>query len=643
MPDSRKEVLLQGPHAGHAGPIATNRKCRDLVMLLVFVAAWGFNGYVGYNAIKTGDPERLVNGYDIRGRTCGVSQCYAHLEECNCSADAACDLTQRAAVFYPNPLELRYAVCLPACPTSIQYLDMNQLQNVTNQDSVPFIIPQGFSNLIPGAPSNQVATYPSTELPTLHRCVPLLGQITKSLPSLQLNVSIGDFVLVFESSALAWDQMIGDVHRHRWVLLSAIGISVGVGFVYLYLMRFLVGIVTWLTVILVNVCCLLITAVLLYKVGLIDPTKLPGDLGNGAKDIIDDVPFTDAATSSNRTALLYIAIGFGALSAFLLLSTCCMCSRIAFAVRVMKHASRVLGNMPQLIFAPLVPLAAAALVLSYFVVLSLFLASTGTWSDEKHKYKLDAVQRHLFLYHLFVCLWSWCAIHAAFEFVVAHCVVIWFFSRRKEAISSPLRTSLANLFRYHFGSIVFGALVVAMIKAFRLMFRWLAAKMQEARDNKTIQHCLACVDCALGCFERCVEFLNENAYIEIALKGKAFCPAAKDALLVLSSNALRVAAVQTIAKPVLLLGKVSITLATTVIAALLLMNFEPSSKIDPLSLLVCIGAAYAVASLFMALFDMAIDTVFVCMAEDTAMYTEAEQYTEEETHQIVKSHAELCK
>ena len=57
-PDSRKEVLLQGPHAGHAGPIATNRKCRDLLMLLVFVAAW-----VGYNGIETGDPERPVNGY----------------------------------------------------------------------------------------------------------------------------------------------------------------------------------------------------------------------------------------------------------------------------------------------------------------------------------------------------------------------------------------------------------------------------------------------------------------------------------------------------------------------------------------------------------------------------------------------------
>lgn len=47
---------------------------------------------------------------------------------------------------------------------------------------------------------------------------------------------------------------------------------------------------------------------------------------------------------------------------------------------------------------------------------------------------------------------------------------------------------------------------------------------------------LDCLSCLVACFERCIEYLNKNAYIQIALTGKSFCPAAKEAFETIWAN-----------------------------------------------------------------------------------------------------------
>jgi hypothetical protein len=71
------------------------RKCRDVAMILIFLAAWGFSLWVGYNGLQHGDPLRLLNGYDFLGRTCGVDNCYDHVALCPCNSSRTCNLTQR--------------------------------------------------------------------------------------------------------------------------------------------------------------------------------------------------------------------------------------------------------------------------------------------------------------------------------------------------------------------------------------------------------------------------------------------------------------------------------------------------------------------------------------------------------------------
>jgi len=71
------------------------------------------------------------------------------------------------------------------------------------------------------------------------------------------------------------------------------------------------------------------------------------------------------------------------------------------------------------------------------------------------------------------------------------------------------------------------------------------------------------IQCYLACLERCIKFLNKNAYIQIALSGKSFCFAAKDAFFFILSNMMRVATVNFLSTVFCTLGLIFITIIST--------------------------------------------------------------------------------
>jgi len=68
-------------------------------------------------------------------------------------------------------------------------------------------------------------------------------------------------------------------------------------------------------------------------------------------------------------------------------------------------------------------------------------------------------------------------------------------------------------------------------------------KQAAGNDNKIVNFILSCCSCYLACVERIVGFINRNAYIQIAVGGKNFCAATRDACSIISSNFLRFSAV----------------------------------------------------------------------------------------------------
>ena len=66
---------------------------------------------------------------------------------------------------------------------------------------------------------------------------------------------------------------------------------------------------------------------------------------------------------------------------------------------------------------------------------------------------------------------------------------------------------------------------------------------------------MCCLRCCLYCLEKFLRFLNRNAYVITAIYGKSFCPAAREAFMLLLRNVVRVFVLDKTVDFCLFLGK----------------------------------------------------------------------------------------
>lgn len=114
---------------------------------------------------------------------------------------------------------------------------------------------------------------------------------------------------------------------------------------------------------------------------------------------------------------------------------------------------------------------------------------------------------------------------------------------------------MRTTFRYHFGTAAFGSLIIAIIKTVRAILTYIQ-KHAKTSGNIILQYIVCCLQCCMWCVEKCMKFLNKNAYIQTAIYGTSFCKSARRAFFLILRNILRVAAVNMVADFVLLIGKV---------------------------------------------------------------------------------------
>lgn len=136
-----------------------------------------------------------------------------------------------------------------------------------------------------------------------------------------------------------------------------------------------------------------------------------------------------------------------------------------------------------------------------------------------------------FYIFLFGTLWCNAFIQAVGVFVIASACCIWYYSHgaNEDETNFPIFRSYKMVFRYHFGSLAFGSLILAIVQFLQLMVEAVRQQAEASGTNtKCFEYIINCLRCCLQCVERIVEFINKTAYIQIALRGKSFCNAAAD-------------------------------------------------------------------------------------------------------------------
>jgi choline transporter-like protein 2/4/5 len=442
--------------------------------------------------------------------------------------------------------------------------------------------------------------------------------------------------------------MIADVQTAvLQIFVTGIGCATATGFVWLLLLRFCGGCMVWSTIWGVILACGGFTFYAYMNGGLVG-NDITGQLSAAAGT---DVTSANLAKDAQQQELWkYVAYFMTVVSVGILLLTVALRTKINIAVGIMKEASKGVAAMPIIVGFPVITTAMIAVLTAYFAVILAYLKSAGSISINDVTSAATSVAGdlvnvtallganatgtgngtlaavtgissntnladYLAAYHFFGFLWTNAWINGIGILTLAGAFGDWYFRDPEKGLGKlPILRSWGRTWRYHLGSIAYGAFIIAVVQFMRAVLMYIQDK--APKDNKAVQIALKIISCCLWCLEKCLKFISKNAYIIIALKGKSFCSATKEVFGILFKNAAQIAVSSMISGLMILLGKIIIIAVCGFVGFtwLGLLSDQLNSMALPMVLILLMS--FFVATTFLNVYSMAIDTILICFCID---------------------------
>jgi len=485
------------------GPME-KRSCTDPLCCLLFIAfLCGMIGVAAYGLSK-GNPSLIGRGYDYDGKMCGIDAGYEDYPYLYWAVPKAGYLTK--------------TVCLKSCPSddsgalpSSVACKQNSLFGTSNVCTATTNVYSNIVSLFNGGAMASTTFFIYDTIGFVSRfCVPTLGQDTSGIFS-----SASD--TLFNSDML--QNWISDIRQTWQVIIASFGVAFLLGLVYMVLLRYCSGVLTW-------------AAILAFIGGsAVLGWQFYQKAEASATAVTDTSASTDSTSNASETITTERAVAYlcWAVAIIVALATLCLFNRIRLAIAIIKAAADYVKETPSAMLLPPITVVVLCLFYGYWGVTAVYLVSSGDATRIQDTafgtFEFDKTLQRLLIYHLFGLLWFNAFVIAATQFVLASSACLWYFSQGTgQGAKGTIRKSIHRLLRYHFGSIAFGSLILAIIQFIRLVLAYVQAKTKnlQGKEGKIIKFVLGCLQCYMACFERFVKFLNKNAYIQIALTGKNF-------------------------------------------------------------------------------------------------------------------------
>ncbi|CAL9194910.1 unnamed protein product [Musa hybrid cultivar] len=662
-----------GGGGGGGGIIRHNRKCRDLVFLVIFIAFWVamiVNSSFGFNQ---GNPLRLTYGLDYKGNVCG-------------NRHAKPDLQELMVRYWLNPNQVYLSgiensqfnladarsICLMECP-------------VPSEDGLNWVCdyPEGDIRLPMDDWINRDYDYyefltsemRNSSLQLQGPCYPVI------FPSVNVYWSCQFIARASNVSLKHWQQMGGvnideniiidkTIHRainspspvlkryvadigKAWPVLIVCGgiLPVFLSVIWLLMIRHFVAGMTWITVILFNALVISVTMFYYTKAGWI---------GNDALSVVigEHDPYIHiSGREINHIRAVAVLMTIVMIIAFL--SSLAIIRRILIATSVLKVAAKVIGEVQALIIFPILPYVILAVFYMFWFSAALHLFSSGqilrndcggnccSFDLKSNKINCDNCcgyrihyTRNIgisILFHLFGCYWATQFIIACSSTVIAGSVASYYWARgeiSQEIPFLPVFSSMKRLLRYSLGSVALGSLVVSIVEWVRFILEALRRRLRHSDPAPVTcigKFMSSSSQCCLGCIDWIIKSVNRNAYIMIAITGKGFSKASAIATGLIMNNILRIGKVNVIGDVILYLGKLCVSLFCALFAFLMLDTHKYKSAHNKISsplfpVLVTWGLGYIVATLFFAVVEMSIDTIILSFCQDAEEHQGTAQY-----------------
>ncbi|CAJ1083219.1 choline transporter-like protein 4 [Xyrichtys novacula] len=659
------------------GPMR-KRGCTDIICCILFMAV--VVGYMAVGALAWlyGDPRHVLYPKNSTGWFCGTQEnkdrpnlLYYNILKCATSVNVIatalngfqCPTTQVCvekcptefgAVLFTDYLKkpaevFEQSLCVPS-------LDLAKtdytVQQIVDKELCPFFYTPTVSVLgrclpditLEGTPSwfADVPGLPNTVNETFNTIVNGTGDIVNGFNAKEIGLRI------FEDFALSWP----------WILLGLV-IAMVVSMLFLLLLRFTAPVMVWVLII------------GLLGAGAYGIWHCYWEYENFKQNSITEVGFTtnfNVYLQVQETWLAFLII-LCIVEAIIILTLIFLRTRILIAIALIQESSKAVGHMMSSLLYPLVTFVLLLVCVAYWGATALYLATSGdpiyrvvslnaTTSDCMSlngtedcdpqnftsssypdcptascifiKYNDEGFfQRNLFNLQIYNAVaFLWCV-----NFVIAlgQCTLAgafasyyWAFNKPGDIPMCPLSASFLRALRYHVGSLAFGALILTLVQIARIILEYIDHKTRSAQ-NPIARFILCCMKCCLWCLEKFIKFLNRNAYIMIAIYGKNFCVSAKNAFKLLMRNIIRVVVLDKVTDLLLFFGKLLVVGGMGVLSFFFfsgrILLPGDTFRTETLNyywmpIITVVFGSYLVAHGFFSVYNMCVDTLFLCFLED---------------------------
>jgi len=664
--------------------------------MVLFGAFWVGMVAVGAVGFTKGDPRILVFSTDYRGDVCGM-------ENDGGNGTAGMDMTDYPAMYWPNPAQIFDAskvkqfknpfqgsktFCVKECP----FVEKTAaLQWVCNYPDGYGPGADGADGHLTGAgcgdagcvkwglPEWQMNSMDYFDLLTPEQqadslklkgpCYPLLVDTVNTYGVCQITakvdhqseaykewIGMGGREVVPQGSSVEavaeeiadnldtpakiFMRYVNDVQKSWYlVMLCGLVLPMLLSAVWMVMLRYLAGVVVWVSVVVVNLALIALTIILWMKAGYIGEGHLNALAKYAGQEYTVDLPaYTDPSEGSKEN-MTGLAIASSVATAVVFLVTLVSMRAVRTAINVLKVGVQSMAAAPMSVLFPLgLPFISMYVLVVYWLLAAVYIFSAGTVAqydcdvdttfvglggnpacaaDERcqcdYGIHFDKGLGAMLGFHFFGLLWTSQFIIAITLTTLAGAVAPFYWTRGVAGeVKAPVSSSLKRTLRYSLGSLAFGSFIMAVIQFVRAVVKYMEHKMKALKEkNIIISYVMYCVNCFLWCLQKIVQFINRHAYVVIAIEGISYCQAAGKGISIMGGNLMRVAAVNVIGDSFLFLVKIAVAALCTLVSVEVfgMSDLELSSPFMP-TVLVFILSLF-VASLFFSVAEMAIDTILM--------------------------------
>uniref|UniRef100_A0A4W6EMB9 Choline transporter-like protein n=1 Tax=Lates calcarifer TaxID=8187 RepID=A0A4W6EMB9_LATCA len=615
------------------GPIK-NRGCTDIICCILFMAV--ILGYivVGILAWLYGDPRHVLYPRNSTGWFCGIGPNknrpnVLYFDILKCATSINIMATALNGLQCPTT-----QVCVEECPSSFWAVGVGSY----------------LPDVKPASVFNQSLCVPSVDLA---KTTLVILNLLPFMSALCFCLSSGTFVngfnareigvRIFEDFASSWP----------WILIGLL-IAMVVSLLFLLLLRFTAPVMVWV----------LIIGVLGAGAYGIWHCYWEYDNYKNSSSSITNVGFTtnfSVYLQVQETWLAFLII-ISVAEAIILLTLIFLRTRILIAIALIQESSKAISHMMSALLYPLITFVLLLVCVAYWGATALYLATSGgpiyrvvalnATNDECKsingsvscdpqvscpsascifiRYNNEGLlQRNIFNLQIYNAVaFLWCV-----NFVIAlgQCTLAgafasyyWAFTKPDDIPMFPVCGGFIRSLRYHVGSLAFGALILTLVQIVRILLEYIDHKTRSAQ-NPVARFIMCCMKCCFWCLEKFIKFLNRNAYIMIAIYGKNFCVSAKNAFMLLMRNVIRVVVLDKVTDLLLFFGKLLVVGGVGVLSFFFFSGriLLPGSTFRSetlnyywMPIITVVFGSYLIAHGFFSVYNMCVDTLFLCFLED---------------------------